>query len=81
MFSRIRMPTISTSFIQSVPGYFRMPESFFGLKFQLPRIEASILMGSKQTGKPVISMMGNRNVPSFDFKKSISYAKEAPYAR
>lgn len=55
--------------------------SLGNIKFQLPRIEANFLTKTTASSKPLMEMRGNLHVRNFDFKKSLTLSKLAPYAR
>jgi hypothetical protein len=55
-------------------------DSIGGLRFPLPRFEANFF--SKEEGnRPVTDMANNIEVKDFNFKKSLTLMKNAPYAR
>lgn len=77
-----RLPSLDTSFIQSVPQYLweraRYP---FGKNFKLPTIEATFLKLPGSDKKPVLHMKNNLHIKQFDVEQSIKFGKNAPYAR
>ncbi|MBI4130740.1 hypothetical protein HY468_05460 [Candidatus Roizmanbacteria bacterium] len=78
-----KLPSLDTSFIQSVPQYIweraRYP---FGKEFKLPRIEANFnfkFPGSDK--KSVLHMKGDLKIKAVNVEKSINSGKGASYSR
>ncbi len=78
----LNLPKIDPSLMWTIPSSLGQQawNTLGGLKFQLPRINADIFPWENDK-KPLTEMSNNIQIKEFDFRKSLTLTKQAPYAR
>lgn len=77
-----QLPRINPSVVWTIPSSLGQTawNTLGGLKFQLPRIDADFF-SRENSKKPLTAMANTLVVKDFEFNKSLTLSKLAPYAR